>query len=129
MILIPFTARSFRTAVAGALALALPAALAAPAAAVATTADPRLDQAVAALRAISTLQADFVQTDRNGQRVKGVLTLKQPGKIRFEYEKGVNMLLVADGKALTVVDYDVKQVQRWPIKNSPLGALLTPLGS
>ena len=97
---------------------------AAPAAAQAGGAS--LDQAVAALRAISTLKADFVQTDRRGQQVSGVLTLKQPGRIRFQYQDGVNMLIVGDGKALTLVDYDVKQVQRWPISNSPLGALLDP---
>jgi outer membrane lipoprotein-sorting protein len=36
------------------------------------------------------------------------------------------MLIVGDGKALTMVDYEVRQVQRWPIGNSPLGALLDP---
>jgi len=85
-----------------------------------------LDEAVAALRAIGTLQANFVQTDRSGQTVSGVLTLKRPGRIRFQYEKGVPMLIVSDGKALTLIDYEVRQVQRWPIKNSPLGALLDP---
>jgi len=85
-----------------------------------------LAQAVAALRAISTMRADFVQTDRGGKRVRGVLTLKRPGRIRFQYEKGVPILVVSDGKALTFVDYSVRQVQRWPISNSPLGALLDP---
>lgn len=85
-----------------------------------------LDQAVAALRGISTLTADFVQTDRNGSTVKGKLTLKRPGRIRFQYEPSAKMLIVGDGHALTFVDYDVRQVQRWPIKNSPLGALLDP---
>ena len=28
--------------------------------------------------------------------------------------------------ALTYIDYDVAQVQRWPVKNSPLGVLLDP---
>ena len=32
----------------------------------------------------------------------------------------------ADGKALTMIDYEVRQVQRWPVKNSPLAALLDP---
>lgn len=85
-----------------------------------------LAQAVGALRSISTLRADFVQTDRNGKRVSGVLTLKRPGRIRFQYEKGIPYLIVSDGSALTFVDYSVRQVQRWPIKNSPLGALLDP---
>jgi outer membrane lipoprotein-sorting protein len=72
------------------------------------------------------MTADFVQTDRNGQRLSGALTLKRPGKIRFQYQKGVPMLIVGDGSALTMIDYEVKQVQRWPVKNSPLGALLDP---
>ncbi len=86
----------------------------------------QVDQAVAALRAISTLQADFVQTDRNGQRLTGVITLQRPGKIRFQYQPGVPLLIVSDGAALTMIDYEVRQVQRWPIRNSPLGALLDP---
>ena len=115
-----------RPVVAGSLALALPAAaLVAPAVPVAAQSS-QMDQVVAALRGISTLRANFVQTDRNGQRVKGVLSLKQPGKIRFEYEKSVNMLIVGNGSSLTFIDYDVRQMQRWPIKNSPLGALLDP---
>jgi outer membrane lipoprotein-sorting protein len=85
-----------------------------------------LDRAVAALRGITTLQADFTQTDRNGQRVSGVMTLKNPGKIRFQYQRGVPLLIVSDGRALTLIDYEVRQVQRWPISNSPLGALLDP---
>ncbi len=99
---------------------------AAPQPAPAAAASPEIERAVAALRAISTMRADFVQSDARGQRVTGVLTLKRPGRIRFQYEKSVPMLIVGDGSALTVVDYEVRQVQRWPIKNSPLGALLDP---
>jgi outer membrane lipoprotein-sorting protein len=118
-----FTAKPLRTALAAALAFAAPAA---PEAAAAQSTEQQLDQVVAALRAITTMTADFTQTDRNGRTVRGKLTLKRPGKIRFEYEKGVNMLLVGDGKALTFLDYDVNQKQRWPIGNSPLGALIDP---
>ena len=78
------------------------------------------------LQSIKTMTADFSQTDRNGKVLTGVLTLKQPGKIRFQYEKGVPILIVAEGGALTFIDYSVNQVQRWPIKNSPLGVLLDP---
>ena len=85
-----------------------------------------LHAAVAALRGISTMRASFSQTDRNGQSVNGVMTLKRPGKIRFEYAKGVPLLIVSNGQSLTMIDYEVNQVQRWPISNSPLGALLDP---
>jgi outer membrane lipoprotein-sorting protein len=36
------------------------------------------------------------------------------------------MLIVGDGKSLFFVDYQVRQVQCWPIGNSPLGVLLDP---
>jgi outer membrane lipoprotein-sorting protein len=85
-----------------------------------------LDRVSRHLRGISTLKAQFVQTDRNRQELSGSLILKQPGKIRFQYQKDVPLLIVADGRALTMIDYEVRQVQRWPIKNSPLGALLDP---
>ncbi len=78
------------------------------------------------LKSTNSMVADFVQTDRNGQRLSGKLTLKRPGKIRFQYQKGVPLLIVGDGSRLTMIDYEVKQVQSWPVKNSPLGALLDP---
>lgn len=86
----------------------------------------QLDRISNHLRSMNTLTANFSQSDRSGQILNGKLTLKQPGKIRFQYGKDVNLLIVGDGKALTMIDYDVNQVQRWPIRNSPLSALLNP---
>jgi outer membrane lipoprotein-sorting protein len=85
-----------------------------------------LSQVVSHMQAVQTMNATFTQTDRNGQSLTGKLLLKRPGHVRFEYQKSVPLLIVADGKALTLVDYEVKQVQRWPIRNSPLAALLDP---
>ena len=79
-----------------------------------------------AIRSITTLKANFTQTDAKGGVLNGTLQLKQPGHVRFDYGKDVNMLIIADGKSLTMIDYDVAQVQRWPIGSSPLGALLDP---
>ncbi|NYD88460.1 LolA family protein [Sphingomonas melonis] len=78
------------------------------------------------LQAITTMTADFTQTDRTGKVLTGTFALKAPGKLRFQYEKGVPILIVAEGGALTFIDYSVRQVQRWPIKNSPLVVLLDP---
>ncbi len=78
------------------------------------------------LRATQTMTAAFTQTDRSGKTLTGTMTLKKPGKIRFQYEKGVPLLIVADGSALWFIDYSVRQVQRWPVKDSPLGILMNP---
>jgi len=78
------------------------------------------------MRAVTTMTADFAQTDRNGHTLTGTVTLKQPGKIRFQYQKDVPLLIVGDGKALTMIDYKVAQVSRWPVGNSPLSLLIDP---
>ena len=119
--------RSFASAATlAALVVSAPAMVTLPSAAMAQSQSSDLTSAITALRAISTMRADFVQADPRGNRVKGALTLKRPGRIRFQYEKNVPILIVSDGSALTFIDYQVRQVQRWPIKNSPLGALLDP---
>ncbi len=107
------------------LAAPLTAAAIAPMPVLAQAASP-LAQVSAHLKTVDTMTANFAQTGRNGQTLDGKLTLKRPGKIRFQYGPGVPMLIVADGKSLTMVDYQVKDVQRWPIGNSPLSVLLTP---
>lgn len=108
------------------LALAAAPALMPAASAVAQQVQPELNRVNAYIRGVTTMTADFTQTDRNGQTLSGKLTIKQPGKIRFQYQKGVPLLIVGDGRALTMIDYEVRQVQRWPIGSSPLGALIDP---
>lgn len=93
---------------------------------IAAPATSPLSQVADHLRTVDTMTADFVQTDRNGRALSGTLTLKRPGRIRFQYQAGVPLLVVGDGKALTMIDYSVKQVSRWPIADSPLGILLDP---
>jgi len=85
-----------------------------------------LEQVAQHLLSVGTMTADFIQTDRMGGTLSGKLTLKRPGKIRFQYEPGVPRLIVGDGRALTMIDYKVGQVSRWPIGNSPLDVLLHP---
>ena len=98
--------------------------IAMPGIAAAPSAD--LDKVSAHLQAVASMTANFTQTDRAGKVLTGQLTLKRPGKIRFQYQKGVPLLIVGDGKALTMIDYQVNQVQRWPIGKSPLAVLLNP---
>jgi outer membrane lipoprotein-sorting protein len=101
------------------------AALIAPATLSAQVTSP-LGQVTTHLKTVDTMVADFAQTGRGGRTLNGTLTMKRPGKVRFQYQKGVPLLIVGDGKALTMIDYEVKQVSRWPIGNSPLSVLLNP---
>jgi len=85
-----------------------------------------LAQVTAHLRAVQTMTANFTQTDQRGRSLAGTLTIKRPGRIRFDYGRSANILIVGDGRALTFLDYEVGQQQRWPINDSPLSVLLNP---
>jgi outer membrane lipoprotein-sorting protein len=104
----------------------------APAAAMAVLAAPalaassgELGQVEAHLAASQSMTAHFVQTDGKNRQLTGTMQLKRPGRIRFEYGRGANMLLVGNGKTLTFIDYDVGQKSSWAIAKSPLSVLLS----
>lgn len=112
-----------------ALALAaapLAAAMAIAPAPVAAQANNGLAQVQQHLRATTSMTANFTQTDARGRVQNGTLTLKRPGRIRFDYGRNSSLLIVGDGRALTMIDYEVNQVSRWPINDSPLSVLLNP---
>jgi outer membrane lipoprotein-sorting protein len=73
---------------------------------------------------VQTMTADFTQTDARGRSSAGTLQLKRPGKVRFQYGSG-DLLLVANGKTLTFLDYQVGQKSSWPLSRTPLGPLLS----
>ena len=70
------------------------------------------------------MTATFTQTDAKGRTDTGTLQLKRPGRVRFEYSGG-DLLLVADGKKLAFLDYQVGQKSAWPLSRTPLGPLLS----
>jgi outer membrane lipoprotein-sorting protein len=102
----------------------MPLALAASAPALAAADSPDLARLKTHLASVQTMTADFTQTDAKGRVATGTLQLKRPGKVRFEYS-GSDLLLVADGKTLTFLDYQVGQKSRWPLSKTPLGPLLS----
>lgn len=104
----------------------VPVAIVATAAAAPAATSGELKAVESSLAATQSMTANFLQTDGKGRQMAGTLSLKRPGKIRFAYGGGVNMLLVANGSTLNFIDYDVGQKSSWPIAKSPLAVLLSP---
>jgi outer membrane lipoprotein-sorting protein len=102
----------------------VPVALVAAAPALAATPSPDLARLKEHLTAVQTMTANFTQTDARGQVSTGTLQMKRPGRICFEY-RGGDLLIVADGKRLTFLDYSVGQKSSWPLSRTPLGPLLS----
>ncbi len=102
----------------------VPAAVIAAAAPAIAADSPDMARLKSHITSVQTMTADFVQTDARGRSAAGTLQLKRPGKVRFQYGSG-DLLLVADGKTLTMVDYQVGQKSSWPLGRTPLGVLLS----
>jgi outer membrane lipoprotein-sorting protein len=96
----------------------------APASTSAATQSPDLARLKAHLTAVQTMTANFSQIDAKGRVATGTLEMKRPGRVRFAYSGG-DLLLVADGKRLTFLDYSVGQKSSWPLNRTPLGPLLS----
>ena len=76
------------------------------------------------LAGIQTLRARFQQIAPNQAVTSGTLSLEKPGRLRFEYEPPTPLLVVSDGTVITLVDYDLRSVTRWPINDTPLRPLV-----
>ena len=85
---------------------------------------PDLAKLKSHIGSVQTMTANFVQTDARGRSAAGTLQLKRPGKVRFQYGSG-DLLLVADGKNLYFLDYQVGQKSAYPLNKTPLGPLLS----
>lgn len=101
-----------------------PVAMVAIAAPTAAADSPDMARLKAHIAAVHTMTASFVQTDARGRSAAGKMQLKRPGKVRFEYGGG-DLLLVADGRNLHVLDYQVGQKSSYPLGRTPLGVLLS----
>ena len=75
------------------------------------------------LKGTTSLSADFTQAGADGRVLAGKLWLARPGKVRFQYNTA-KMLLGGDGRTLSFIDYEVKQVSQWPVRRTPLQILL-----
>jgi outer membrane lipoprotein-sorting protein len=117
---------------AGALALAtslmplMRAFAAAPPRAVALNPDQKadVDRVQNYLNGIRTLASRFDQYSGEGNRATGQLWLARPGRMRFEYDPPVPVLLVANGNNIFYYDKELQQVSELRIEDTPAGFLL-----
>ena len=81
---------------------------------------------------ISTLQANFSQTNHTGVVITGKLFVKKPGKIRFSYDHPHNLQIVSKQSAVLIFDPRNGNTGplTYPLSSTPLGFLTTnDLGS
>jgi outer membrane lipoprotein-sorting protein len=81
-------------------------------------------KATAYLQGLQSAKGRFVQTDARGSQTQGTLYMQRPGKARFEYEAPSSLLVVSDGKVVSVADKRLKTVNRYWLSQTPLKLFL-----
>ena len=77
------------------------------------------------LNSIKTLQADLIQISSNGEVQTGILLIKKPGQLRFEYDPPADHLVIASGLLLVIIDKNsASEPQRYLTSQTPIGYLL-----
>ena len=83
-----------------------------------------LKQIEAYFGSITTLQARFLQVASTGAMIQGTLSLKRPGRMRFEYDAPSPILLVSNGTWLVFQDNELEQTTHVPLGSTPLSVLV-----
>lgn len=99
----------------------------APAAAPLTTAERSklLKEAAKALAAVKTARGKFEQYSPDGSYSTGQFAMSRPGKVRFDYDDPVPLVLVSDGTTVALQDSDLETTDRVPLASTPLSLLLS----
>ncbi len=113
-----------RAAAAALLSVALASPAAAGSAALDDADRAAIARAEAYLNGLTTLQARFVQLDSSGEATTGMLLVKRPGRLRFEYDPPTPILLVSPGSQLIYYDRDLKTATRLDWEDTPAWFLL-----
>ena len=76
------------------------------------------------LNGLKTLQARFIQVSQRGQVAEGNLYLQRPGRVRFEYDPPVPILIVSSGPVLYYFDKELEQTTQVFVRATPVGILV-----
>lgn len=78
------------------------------------------------INSFQSLKCNFVQISPRGQTTQGVLFISKPGKLRFDYAAPNPLLIVSDGKWLTIKDRKRERGDQFPLSATPLRLVVSP---
>jgi outer membrane lipoprotein-sorting protein len=76
------------------------------------------------LNGMTSLIGDFTQINADGRRRTGKLYLMRPGRLKFEYDKPLQLEVIADGSNVAVLDKRLPQQDVYGINQTPLKFLV-----
>jgi outer membrane lipoprotein-sorting protein len=86
-----------------------------------------VDKATKYLQNLAEVEGRFEQTNPRGNIQTGDIFLKRPGKARFQYDAPSGLVVVSDGRNVSVWDSRLRTFDRTPLGATPLAFLLARL--
>jgi len=84
-----------------------------------------LSEISAYLNSLTTAQGEFTQINADGSISSGMLYIKRPGRVRFEYAAPDDSLVMAGGGQVAIFDAKSNQPpEQYPLKRTPLNLIL-----
>lgn len=81
-------------------------------------------KASAVLSEMTEFQAPFTQIDASGRKTTGQLAVARPGRLRFDYDPPSELVVIADGNNVGVIDRKLKTRDIYSLFLTPLKFLL-----
>jgi outer membrane lipoprotein-sorting protein len=78
------------------------------------------------MNSFQSMRGDFIQVSPKGQTSRGIVLISKPGKMRFEYEPPNPLLIVSDGKWLTIKNKVKERGDQFPLSSTPLRIVVAP---
>lgn len=78
------------------------------------------------INSFQTMKANFTQVSAQGRSTNGTLYISKPGKLRFDYASPNPLLVVSDGRWLTVMDRNRARGDQFPLSATPLRLVVSP---
>ncbi|MEO1643219.1 MAG: outer-membrane lipoprotein carrier protein LolA [Pseudomonadota bacterium] len=83
-----------------------------------------IERARTSLSSAKTASGRFTQANADGSIYGGTFALSRPGKLRFDYDAPVPVLIVSDGTTVAMEDSELETIDRIPLGATPLGLIL-----
>ncbi len=78
------------------------------------------------INSFQSMKCEFSQVSSKGNLSQGVLYISKPGKLRFDYASPNPLLIVADGRWLTIKDRSRETGDQFPLSATPLRLVVSP---
>ena len=78
------------------------------------------------INSFQSMKSSFNQVSGQGRLTTGTLYISKPGKLRFDYASPNPLLVVSDGRWLTIMDRNRARGDQFPLSATPLRLVVAP---